>query len=150
MTKLASDIIVKDDRRKEVIDDLQDVVKKALEAVGLEASGDVTEEITNRGIVDTGLLGNSITFAVSGESPQISSYRADKPRKGSSTIESGMYTGSAPNDDIKAVYIGTNVEYAEYVEFGTSRMTARDFIKTPIRANLGHYKDILEEELENG
>lgn len=136
------------DNRKEVLDELEQVIKRALTDVGIEA----VDNIVSKGNfpVDTGLLRNSITFAVSGEAPQISSYRADKPRKGSSTIESGMYTGSAPNDKNKAVYIGTNVHYAKYVQYGTSKMVARDFMNAPLKANLKHYKEIIEHHLKDG
>ena len=48
------------------------------------------------------------------------------------------------------VYIGTNVEYAPYVELGTSRMKARPFLK-PAAENYGsEYKTLLESALKNG
>ena len=48
------------------------------------------------------------------------------------------------------VYIGTNVEYAPYVELGTSRMKARPFLK-PAAENYGsEYKTLLESVLKNG
>lgn len=49
----------------------------------------------------------------------------------------------------EAVYIGTNVEYAPYIELGTSRMKARPFLR-PAAENFGNeYKAILEESMKN-
>ena len=59
----------------------------ALEAVGIQAEGDVKDKITEMGAVDTGRLRTSIAHKVV--------------------------------SDEKAVYVGTNVEYAVYVHEGT-------------------------------
>lgn len=139
-------ITIKDDNRPQLLNDLQDAVERALEAVGMEAQGDVVKEITRQGIVDTGLLRNSITFAVSGQAPEKGSYTADKARNGKKAT--GSYSGTAPDDDIKAVYIGTNVEYAPYIQHGTSKYpTPRDFMKAPIKAKMGRYREIIKEEM---
>lgn len=76
---------------------------------------------------DTGLLRNSITGALAGKKPAAKLYKADKPKNG--VIQTGEYSGTAPNDDELSVYIGTNVEYAPYVELGTSRQEAQPFLK---------------------
>ena len=91
-----------------------EAVNRALEAVGEHLEGEAKEELSNSPKrIDTGLLRNSITYAVSGESPAIASYRADRPDK-SGIVKTGRYAGNAPNDadGEKAVYIGSNVEYA--------------------------------------
>lgn len=55
---------------------------------------------------------------------------------------------SAVDSGEKAAYIGTNVEYAPYVEFGTSRQKAQPFL-TPAAQNHGEeYRAILESELK--
>lgn len=142
-----ADIHIENDNREEVLADLEQAVKKALTAVGMQASSDVSRYIANyspKPIVDTGLLKNSITYAISGKAPAIKSYSAD-PDKGDGK---GSYSGTAPNDKIPAVYIGTNVEYAKYVQFGTSRMKPRDFMFAPIRANFDRYKEIMQNNLK--
>ena len=54
------------------------------------------------------------------------------------------------NYGAKAVYIGTNVEYAEYVEKGTSRQEKQPFLE-PVAKNHGRqYRAIIENELRNG
>lgn len=132
---------IENDKRMFLLNELEDRVKIALTAVGMQAETDVKKGNVP---VDTGLLRNSITFAVSGEGVHQSKYRADSGDK------SGSYQGKAPNDKVPAVYIGTNVEYGKYVQFGTSTMKARDFLMAPLRANLGHYKDIITKYLKEG
>ena len=53
-------------------------------------------------------------------------------------------------DGTKAVHIGTNVEYAPYIEAGTSRMKARPFLRPAIEDFKDEYKEILENNLKNG
>lgn len=47
----------------------------------------------------------------------------------------------------KAAYIGSNVEYAPYVELGTSRMAERPFLRPAAENHGSEYRDILETEL---
>ena len=48
----------------------------------------------------------------------------------------------------KSVYIGTNVEYATYVELGTSRMKPQPFLRPAAADHEGTYKKIFESELK--
>lgn len=48
----------------------------------------------------------------------------------------------------KSVYIGTNVEYAPYVELGTSRMEPQPFLRPAAKDHEGTYKKIFESELK--
>lgn len=49
----------------------------------------------------------------------------------------------------KAVYIGTNVEYAPYQEFGTSRgVPGKHFLQFGATAHQSEYKSLLEEQLK--
>lgn len=49
-----------------------------------------------------------------------------------------------------AVYIGTNVEYAPYVELGTVKQAAQPFLK-PAATDYGQtYRNIMKDELRNG
>lgn len=77
--------------------------------------------------VDTGLLRNSITWALAGKKPTAEAYKADKQKNG--VIQTGKYSGAAPNDDELSVFVGTNVEYAPYVELGTAKQKAKPFLK---------------------
>ena len=127
----------------------QKAIRRGLEAVGLAAVTDVVKEISRpkkhgngevRPNVVTGLLRNSITYAVDGNPAHISSYKAD------SGGGSGSYEGTAPEEGegMSSVSVGTNVEYAPYVEYGTSRSKAYPFLKNTIQKNLDRYKEIFE------
>lgn len=48
----------------------------------------------------------------------------------------------------KAVYIGTNVEYAAFVELGTSRMKARPYLKPAATEHTAEYKSLAEQALK--
>ena len=48
-----------------------------------------------------------------------------------------------------AVYIGTNVEYAPYVELGTSRQKAQPFLRPAATEHGDQYRKILKNALEN-
>lgn len=49
--------------------------------------------------------------------------------------------------DAEAAYIGTNVEYAPYVELGTRRAAAQPFLKPAGTDHRGTYANIVKDEL---
>ena len=141
------------DNTKEAIEAKNAAVKKALYAVGMHLEGEAKEELENTPRrIDTGLLRNSITFALSGEAPNIKTYSGDNPSRSgqSAEIPSGSYSGKAPNDPIneQAVYIGSNVEYAVYVHEGTQRMDPNRFLKNAVEKNISQIKEYMEQELK--
>ena len=108
------------DNSEQVKRELEEKMKAALTAIGMHLEGEAKEELENSPRrVDTGLLRNSITWALSGEAPAISSYHGDNSSKYSEVdaVPIGYYSGTAPDDpkETPAVYIGSNVEYACYV-----------------------------------
>lgn len=116
----------------------------ALMAVGLQAEGYAKLELENSPRrVDTGLLRNSITFAIDGEKTNITDYKASKP-DADGNIQSGTYSGTPPKEsgNKRSVFLGTNVEYAPYVEYGTSKMEANHFMKNAISKHVDEYKQI--------
>jgi HK97 gp10 family phage protein len=65
-------------------------------------------------------------------------------------IDTGNLRNSITNevvDDEKAVYIGTNVEYAIYVHEGTSRMEPNRFLKNAVARNKDQIKDYIKKAL---
>jgi len=138
-------------------------VAAALEAVGLTAERHAKENCP----VDTGLLRNSITHAISGQPPAISEYKAsfseEKSKKGkrystraknadSLTFRSGKYSGNAPDDpkNKKAVYIGTNVVYAQRQEINDSYVHTTGqahFLRDAAATHGDEYKRIMETQL---
>lgn len=157
------------DNSKEVSAAIKAALLRGLEKCGLVAEGYAKKLCP----VDTGLLRNSITHALSGEPAAISKYSANKA-KGNKPVQTGEYSGSAPeeSDPSKmAVYIGTNVEYAPYIELATGRHTAggrptkwvykddkgthmtgghqaKPFLKPAAADHAIKYRKILEDELK--
>ncbi len=143
----------------------------ALTQCGLLAERYAKQNITEVKAVYTGYLRNSITFALDAEEPAVQSYKAAKGGK------TGTYTGKADKETKgdRAVYIGTNVEYAPYVELGTgihttggrtdawiyqddsgkwhrtNGMKARPYLKPAIAGHMDEYKKIIREAMtKNG
>lgn len=50
--------------------------------------------------------------------------------------------------DEDTMYVGTNVEYAAYVEMGTSRMKAQPYLEPSLANHLDEYRQIAEQELK--
>lgn len=46
-----------------------------------------------------------------------------------------------------SVYVGTNVEYAQFVEEGTSRQTAKPYLRPAANDHLDEWSKIVEDEL---
>lgn len=127
--------------KKEYEEALEEIAEKVLTMWGMEAE----TAAKKRAPVDTGLLRNSITWAVAGDGVHDSTYKAEKGGK------TGYYAGLAPSDPNGArhVYIGTNVEYAMAQENGNFRDGPHAFLRPAIDENRDHFRRILEEELKN-
>ena len=132
------------DNTDEVLSALEKAKKRGLTAIGMTAEGHAKKKITQAKAVDTGRLRNSITFAVSGESANISSYRGDHREEG------GSYSGTAPNDKEKAVYIGTGVSYAAGIETGSHRKAGGvHFLQDAATGHTDEYKRLMEDSMKN-
>jgi HK97 gp10 family phage protein len=126
--------------KDEVLDELDSRVEVALEMIGLEA-----EKFAKKACpVDTGLLRNSLTHALDGESTAITEYQDNAGE------QKGSYSGNAPKGSSgkRVVYIGTNVEYAPYVEFGTSKQKPQPYLKPAVTNHVGKYRKILKSTLK--
>lgn len=135
------------DNSDEFLAELEKRARGALVAVGVQAEGHCKQELSHTPKrIDTGLLHNSITYAYAGEPTAIKSYHGDKERNGA--IPTGSYSGSAPVEMNPTVYVGTNVEYAPYVEMGTDRMKPNHFIKNGCSKNKDEYIGIIKKHLE--
>ena len=144
------------DHSKEALEEMEEQVGRALEAIGLQAEGYAKLLCP----VDTGLLRNSITYAVAGDYPAQRDYKSNSShastpatqRAGTAgkaiKIKKGKYTKKASKEDKMAVYIGSNVEYAAFVELGTRRTKAQPYIKPAVMDHGGEYKKIVKEFLK--
>lgn len=142
------------DNRGPVKAALTESVERALLAIGAQCEGHAKVELSNTPKrIDTGLLRNSITYALAGEPPQKSRYSGDRPPRSNpkASVPSGVYAGQAPSvkGHEQAVYVGTNVEYATYVHNGTSRMAPNHFLKNAVVKNRDEYKAIIKKFLSD-
>lgn len=133
-----SEVIVKSNLPK-VKAEFADRIPTILEGIGLKAEGYAIDEITRMKAVDTGRLRNSITFAT-------------ENRQGTPNTQGGAQ--ASPEDytprmspESGSVYIGTNVEYAPYIELGTYKMPARPFLRGAIANHQEEYKDLVKKGL---
>lgn len=130
------------DNTDEFLSAFEKSLENGLTAIGMTAEGHAKRKITDYPAVDTGRLRNSITFAISGEKANAPTYTDNK--KGVYN-----YSGTAPDDKEKAVYIGTNVEYGSFVELGTSKMPARPFLKPAATDHNEEYNGLMEAALKS-
>lgn len=74
---------------------------------------------------------------------------AEKYAKHDCPVDTGRLRSSITHAvDADTAYIGTNVEYATYVEMGTKYMDARPFLKPAIENHIDEYKQMVEEILK--
>lgn len=122
-----------------VLEDLGEAMKRALYAIGVKAVEGSVDAISGRydinPAVDTGRLRASISFITptdKGDSGQ------PKPANAKAGDE---LTGEAEQN---TVVVGSNVEYAEYVHNGTSKMAGRPFLREGIEKT----RDKMQEQAE--
>jgi len=132
-----------DDHTDDYMRDVDKALEEALEAIGIHLEGEAKVELSNSPKrIDTGLLRNSITYALDGEAPDRSSYSADTGG------EMGSYSGTAPVDPQgRSVIVGTNVEYGIYVHEGTSRMAPNRFLKNALERNQDQISEYIKKAM---
>lgn len=65
-------------------------------------------------------------------------------------VDTGRLRNSISHDaDEEAAYIGTNVEYAPYVELGTSRMAPRPYLRPAAEDHSDEYRSLMELAMKN-
>ena len=114
-------------------------IQRALYAIGVKAVEGATDAISGRyGVdpaVDTGRLRASISFVTASGEKGDGGYIAPNSK------QSDKVSGEAPEN---AVIVGSNVEYAEFVHNGTSRMPGRPFLREGIEQT----KDDMQRQVE--
>ena len=125
--------------------ELEKKTKKALKKIGMIAETYAKQLAP----VDTGLLANSITYALGGDAPAIGEYMDNAGE------QIGLYEGSAPADDDSqtTLYVGTNVNYAIYQELGHHTTNGnwvppQEFLRPAVEGHMEEYMNILDSELK--
>ena len=111
--------------RKEIEEALERAIDVGMEAVAQTGQANASREIT-RLVYDT--------------PPSPTYVRTGNLRN--------SLTGKYAKDE-KTVYIGTNVEYAPYVEFGTRRMKEKPYLRNACSKYVDEYKSILEDAINS-
>lgn len=76
---------------------------------------------------------------------------AERYAKMKCPVDTGRLRNSITHEtDPDTVYIGTNVEYAPYVELGTHRQMAKPYLKPAMLDHTREYEKILQDELGGG
>ena len=64
-------------------------------------------------------------------------------------VDTGRLRNSISHtDDGEAAYIGTNVEYGPFIEFGTSKMRAQPYLEPAVTRHKDEYKEITYNALK--
>ena len=115
----------------QTVKDLSDAAwDRIIEQWGLHGEGWAVEEV-DRAVYDT---------------PESPNYiRTGDLRKSITHIPGGIF-----EDGERAAVIGSDMEYAPYVELGTSKMPPRPFIRPAVEKHMADYAQIMMEEMENG
>lgn len=111
------------DNSQAILDALPPAKERALEAIGMQAEANAKIEVT-RAVYDT-------------------------PESKSGYRRTGALRNSISHAyDSDKAYVGTNLEYAPYVEFGTVKMPARPFIRPAVENYMDEYKALAESYLK--
>ena len=133
------------DNTEEVLSALEAAIKRGNEAIGMNAERHAKKKCP----VDTGRLRNSITYALAGEETHVKSYKANKKKAGEKERKTYTDEGTADGKKGSGVYIGTNVEYAVFVENGAQGRTAVHFLQDAATGHTDQYKQLMEDSMKN-
>lgn len=123
-----------EDNSDMVLRELDDRMHIALREVGREAEGIAKKLVNQAGAIDTGRLINSITFATD---DHFGAHNYND-RIGNS------YSQDVNRPPKGTVYIGTNVKYAKYIEYGHHSYAGVHFLKNAAGNYIERYKNIID------
>ena len=114
-------------------------MKRALTTIGMQAESYAKQSINQADAIDTGRLINSVTYGTA-ENAGSHDY---------SDYEGNHYADTIGLAEEDAVYIGTNVEYAPYIEYGHHSYAGVHFLKDAAGNHTEEYKEIIKQSMEN-
>ena len=135
------------DNSKEIIGLFQKAKHRGLQAIGMAAEGHAKKKCP----VDTGILRNSITYAIAGYATHVQSYRRGNVAGGTSQKHTRYEYGGGAMEGEKdsAVFIGSNVEYAPFVELGANGRPPAHFLQNAATGHTDEYKRLMEDSMKN-
>lgn len=122
---VAGMLVIRQDNTEFIVNAIDRALAEAMDAIGAAMQGHAQQLCP----VDTGRLRNSITYRLGGG--------------GYSFPGHGAELGSGD----KMVVVGSDVEYADYVELGTERTRAQPFLHPAATQFAGEYEDIIRGHL---
>lgn len=128
------------DNTGEVLDALEEAIERGLEAIGMRAERHAKRDPDMP--VVTGYARNSITYALSGKSPNKTAYKADKGGR------TGEYSGTMDGKKGEFVAIGSNVEYFPYIEEGGGNRKAHHVLRRAATEHTEEYKKLMEDSMK--
>ena len=123
---------------------LNQAIRRGLRAIGMTAETYAKDTCP----VDTGYARNSITYALSGETAAISSYKADRGKNGKPP-KTGKYSGTMGKIEDNYVAVGSNVEYFPFIEEGARGREARHTLRKAATDHKDEYKQLLTDSIKN-
>ena len=129
------------DNTDEFLDEFEEAIERGLEAIGMRAERHAKKD-PNMPVV-TGYARNSITYALSGKSPNKTAYKADKGGR------TGEYSGTMEGKKGEFVAIGSNVEYFKYIEEGGGNRKAHHVLRRAAPEHTEEYKKLMEDSMKN-
>ena len=123
---------------------LVQAIRHGLRAIGMAAETYAKENCP----VDTGYARNSITYALSGETADISSYEADRGKNGEPP-KTGEYSGTMGKIEDNYVVIGSNVEYFPFIENGARGRKALHVLRKAATEHKDEYKQLLTDSIKD-
>lgn len=132
------------DNSQKVLSDMEKAVERGLQAIGLMCETYAKDNCP----VDTGRLRNSITF-VTPHKNDVLHYAWTDSTKGRGTKAGEGETiakGAAPD---RTVVIGTNVEYAPFVELGAGGQKAHHFLGRAAQEHMDEYMRLMRDSIKN-
>lgn len=132
------------DNSKEYKDLLNQAIRRGLRTIGMRAETHAKENCP----VDTGYARSSITYALSGESAAVSSYKADAGKNGEPP-KTGEYRGTLGEIEDNYVAIGSNVEYFPFIEEGARGRQALHVLRKAATEHREEYENLMKDSIKN-
>ena len=130
------------DNTGKAIDAVLNATKTALMAAATDVHGQAVELAP----VDTGNLKGSLSWTVGGEVGGLNSGggKASKGAPKRATPDQGVHKTDATD----TAYIGTNIEYSMWLEYGTSKMAAQAYLRPALDAREKYVPEIMKKHYQ--